>query len=293
MTRVILWTTALLGACSSHVAEGTASEPPEDTAGGDDGQTSGAIDTANSATWTMLATAEKTTSGTDAPYATLSGDMTDTVGTTGAIGGDDTAGTTSDPCDNAAGTHGCPCVNGACIGDLVCGAGNLCYEPNECQGDPGSPWCPCVDGECLSGMDLICVDGTCEVDQCPDVDRMTDPDNCGECGHVCNVGAGIGGCEDGECLPAWGECIDRWPSPAYVDCNDYCTSVGLECAGTIWEEGEEPIWGQCDGKSVYSFQDGGCESFSGGFALNIRCTSSLALPDDTRDYDAQIRCCCK
>lgn len=276
---------AALAACSGETSLGGAAGATE-ASGDGTGSTASPTDAA-------AGTGATGTTGTAGPPSTAgtTGTSPDTTGNDATSGG--ATDTTGDSCDGAAGTHGCPCADGACIGDLICGAGDLCYEPDECQGDPGSPWCPCVAGECLAGMDLICVDGVCVVDECPGADKETDPNNCGGCGNTCTIVAGVGGCVGGVCQASWGECIDQWPEPAFVDCDDYCGSIGLTCAAAVCDEDWNCTPGQCDGNGQYYFEDGWCESLSGGYPSNGTCDYPLALPEGSTKYDSQVRCCCR
>ncbi len=83
-----------------------------------------------------------------------------------------------------------------CPAGTSCGLHAACQEPGVC--------------ECNEGW------GDCDGDAGIDCERslLSDPDNCGECDHVCWFYRGVPECESGECRIL--ECLAEWG-----DCNDY------------------------------------------------------------------------
>ncbi|MFL5321044.1 MAG: hypothetical protein ACJ790_15400 [Myxococcaceae bacterium] len=116
-------------------------------------------------------------------------------------------------CESAACPAGQACINGqcsdaACVG-VVCASGTCvggtCVSPGGCQ--PSDPPLPC--GETGSSCTQSCVNGQRAACLPPAgaFDPMTDPSNCGNCGHVCPAPPGAtascsgGVCGRGGCAP--------------------------------------------------------------------------------------------
>lgn len=121
---------------------------------------------------------------------------------------------------------------------------------------PGAVGCPCVDGACL-GTDLQCLDGTCQVPDCPlpgetrcdgeCTDLQVSNSNCGECGKEClpfnNNTAGI--CEAGACQPTVSNnCTLREDEDLFPTCDAVCASIGETCQSC---PGTYRIYGTCFG----------------------------------------------
>jgi len=184
------------------------------------------------------------------------------------------------------------CVNGACVME-ACSSGyadcdglvpngcevNLLSDSkncNSCGSKCGSANAApaCRTGACLLTCDLhfLNCDGAnsngCEVD------GLTDPNNCGACGHVCAYG-----CTNGECnTPCTGKCSspvnftidgDRkctFGSNAQSDCTSPALGAGAVCYQT-----------------TSALTGGGCYNFTGGRTFTINgvaqtCTISTAWP---------------
>ena len=122
---------------------------------------------------------------------------------------------------------GCECQ----ISDEVCDGldndcdgqtdeGSLCAGSGNCSGE-------CVAAKCICPSGCSDCQGTC----LPDIVFATDVDNCGFCGHVCDLNhAGLHGCDDGVCCPL--VCED-----GFKNCNGSCSD------GCEWEVAPET----CDG----------------------------------------------
>ncbi len=159
------------------------------------------------------------------------------------------------PCDDGnICTLGDKCQLGQCLGGqaLVCNDGNPCTDDScapevGCQflanADPCSDENACTEGDgcvagwCKPGAPLDCDDGDpCTDDSCDaalgcvhqtNTDFQTDPDNCGQCGHVCSA---VSDCVGGKCLLLAGQ-----PCQDDVDClSNHCRldwdGVGTFCA---------------------------------------------------------------
>ena len=92
----------------------------------------------------------------------------------------------------------CGSCGTACASGQVCSNG-ICTTPPECVND----------AECPAGH--VCSNGAC-LNPCPGVNVLTDPNNCGSCGNVCQAVNATPICVNGTC--AHGTC-----NPGYADCN--------------------------------------------------------------------------
>ncbi len=141
-------------------------------------------------------------------------------------------------------------------------AGMPCDDPSLC------PWHPqgkCV-GKCAdrgvyvcSGNQLVCVpkagaptptlevcdadgvDEDCDGQSNEDFDLMTDPNNCGACGNVCNVPNAYAACVAGECV------VDTCRT-GYNDLDPTKPGCEYECPETVNEEVCDGVDNDCDGQ---------------------------------------------
>lgn len=145
-------------------------------------------------------------------------------------GGESTGG---DPCADAPGAEGCPCSADECDQGLECMDVDGVMQCGCASADGAG--CPCGGDEDCG--DLACVEGFCTASCGPDVDFMTDIENCGECGRACPDADGS--CQAGECYgaPAYDECFVPGGD---VSCEDQCQLLGAAyacsdaCAEGAW-----------------------------------------------------------
>jgi hypothetical protein len=103
------------------------------------------------------------------------------------------------------------------------------------------------------------------------VDRMGDADNCGTCGHTCRVEGTSGGCQAGECRPAFTDCMGL---TAFATCDAACAAQGDTC-------------GSCNGvASLYYRSMANCLNH-----ITLGSGEACGEPIDT-DTGAAVRCCC-
>lgn len=118
-------------------------------------------------------------------------------------------------------------------------------------------------------------------------DTQTDPNNCGECGHVCrnqdgvfqgrgcNEAAGTC-CADGACGNFLSDCVAE--TMGFTTCSEVCASIGEQCVqrgcgNTTWREWDD--------------SDTSCETFGATIGSGIdTCETNLW------DADIKVRCCC-
>ena len=131
-------------------------------------------------------------------------------------GGED--GETGDGCE-APLADGCECDPGddQCADGLTCSDEGVCGCP-----DPDGLGCPCAGpDDCGGGLE--CTENTCTATCGPEIDFMTDVENCGECGNACPDADGS--CQDGVCFgpAAFAECFVPGGD---VSCVDVCNDLG-------------------------------------------------------------------
>jgi len=119
-------------------------------------------------------------------------------------------------------------------------------------------------------MTLTCAEGSACDGLCTDL--MTTAEHCGSCAGVCD-----GGCQDGNCAPKWGECLNY--KSGFDTCDAYCTSVGESCV------------------------EGGCEDGSTirGYANTVLCADEVSYSTLSEPCDLaqpwtpgrlDVQCCC-
>ncbi len=178
----------------------------------------------------------------DAGFGTLADDGDGSTTAPAGTEGGDAVGTTSaggpggcqadEDCDAALGLGACDLATGRCLGcvrdddcpsPLTCSGTGLCAgctvddecnDPTSCQDGVCAPRC---DADHPCPLDFACCDDRC-------IDLAGDPDNCNECGRVCESPANAASsCDAGEC--GKGACNDGWS-----DCNgdpfDGCENEG-------------------------------------------------------------------
>lgn len=135
----------------------------------------------------------------------------------------------------------------------------------------------------LTCGELSACDGHC-------IDEQTSNDHCGGCGNACithdhALDILVGSCNEGACLPTFGEC---WSGGEFATCADYCASIGQTCAQGGGDGA--PLLG-CAGYTLRHY-----EAASGhacvdtpdfGWASWAGCTAQIDIPASD-----QIRCCC-
>lgn len=115
----------------------------------------------------------------------------------------------------------------SCVDDpTICPTGYTCNDVT--VGQTSSSQCVPDTGSCVCG---------------PEIDQLSDPDNCGSCNHVCEYDHAIAGCEEGDCFLL--ECHAGW-----VDLNeDWSDGCEYECTATSETDlpDEDTIDADCDG----------------------------------------------
>lgn len=135
------------------------------------------------------------------------------------------------------------------------------------------------------GMDLALCDGV-------EVDRMSDNDNCGECGNECGVWwpdtpYTAGGCYKGECGPSWSILFTLSKAE-----NDTCAEV---CA---FGYPTECVARGCSGMTGYICIDGNCAigdpwSNPPFEELTGDCDEPMVSPPVLANHEASYACCCE
>lgn len=180
------------------------------------------------------------------------------------------------------GSQYCECFNGECFGDLICGEGDVCFEPDECQGVVGTEHCTCSKGSCFDP--LQCWEREC-VDGCTDA-PLTDDEHCGGiCGNSCGFGTvageSLGGCEDGACATFPSMCVEIGAED--VSCADVCATQGAVCGQNCGDG-----WGAVRFYNATCFGEPGSTTGSGGGG----CASIGASPAGPQGEFLSAQCCC-
>lgn len=179
------------------------------------------------------------------------------------------------------GTEGCPCFgNGTCNDGLAC-LSNLCVS----QGSGGGSLTGGTTGSggATTGGSSSGTGGTgggTGGGSCGDT--MSDPNNCGACGRVCDepeffCPPGTGCCVDGQCVNTLIGCIRQ--EDEFSNCAQYCTSIGETC-----------IAAGCGGRTwtAYSENSMACEN------RQVSSTYGFMSCDEAPPWDdgIKVRCCC-
>ena len=187
------------------------------------------------------------------------------------------------------GEQGCTCNAGQCLGVLVCVEGLCMPESQDDTGDSSESGeestatnsdtssdgmtddATSSDSNDCSPSELEC-SGSC-------IDPQVDNQNCGVCGNICIMVAGLGGCVEGKCSASWSECISSFES--LLSCNDVCTDVGLECNA-----------GACEGGTISWFGSPDlCEDYNSGGTTPTGCSGPTMM--NIEQNQPYYRCCCE
>jgi hypothetical protein len=115
-------------------------------------------------------------------------------------------------------------------------------------------------------------------------DTLSDPKNCGRCGHACrSVPNHPARCMDGQCLPSPGACF---AFTAGYTCDAYCASIGETCAQNACRTNDTVVGGYT-WMSFYATPY--CESVTGSQSVGGECNKPLNDPQGASYY---FRCCC-
>ena len=173
--------------------------------------------------------------------------------------------------DSGRAEHGCrhagracrrdgQCCSGDCLGNNTCrcARASQCPQPtNPCKKAVCTGTGRCTFGNKANGV--ICPDGICCGGNC--VDHSTNPNNCGECGHVCQFTNATARCAAGSCV------LDTCDS-GYLDCDGIATN-GCEVDSLSDENncggcGNVCVSGTCEfGFCVAICGDGICDAAAG------------------------------
>ncbi len=173
---------------------------------------------------------------------------------------------------------------------IVCG-GDDCNDanpdvytghPEVCDGSDNDCNGPIDDGATCSGL-LVCQGGACT---CPAanacgancVDKQTDHDNCGTCGHACDSAAT---CQSGQCVcdanatDCGGACVDTTSDDAHCgNCATQCPSGATCQASKCVCSGSQTLCGNaCVDTDTDPQNCGGCNTPCNGVCQGGKCTA--------------------
>ncbi|MGC4067385.1 MAG: hypothetical protein QM784_22620 [Polyangiaceae bacterium] len=189
------------------------------------------------------------------------------VTSTGCSSNDDDGGTCTQ------GELGCTCLaTGTCNGALACVNNQCVQNTSGVGGSTAITTVPGNGGSTTAGSPGVGGTSAAGTTSASCSNTLTDPNNCGKCGHVCRAGT----CNNGACPPAFSVCIA--PPVQFASCDAYCASIGQSCSGA-----------KCSGDTVWTWTTkGGCESATAP-STNERTQCTEAIPFASSDY---VRCCC-
>lgn len=152
------------------------------------------------------------------------------------------------------------CTSGSCEINQCCPGGEpACATKSDCDGDKSTCEADIATdanncGSCgnvckLAHATAGCAAQKCTIESCDsgwkDCDKLpdngcekevlTDPNNCGDCGNVCNSVNGAATCKNGscgiQCQPGWGDCSSASPGceTNLTNTTDHCNACQQKC----------------------------------------------------------------
>ncbi len=202
-------------------------------------------------------------------------------------GGDSGSGDDTNNC--IPGELDCECNQGQCLSGLACNGGTCVVDATTSDSTASDM---STDASTEAGTDVSTsitadtssneTDASCEPPnilcegEC--INPLGDPENCGECGKVCNTVLDSGGCVQGACRPVWSGCVD---ASNLILCPEVCQAQGfLGCSTAACGDENMSVW---------------------WFGISIDCESGTFSPESeanacetepTGMNSEYYRCCC-
>ncbi|MGC4067386.1 MAG: hypothetical protein QM784_22625 [Polyangiaceae bacterium] len=186
------------------------------------------------------------------------------ITSTGCSSNDDDAGTCTQ------GELGCTCLTtGTCNGALACVNNQCVQNTSGVGGSTAITTVPGNGGSTTAGVGGTTAAGTSSA-TCSST--LTDPNNCGKCGHVCKSGT----CSAGTCGAALAPCFSTLDG--YTTCQQSCAAIGQTCVASGCSNRTAIGWDEMDTCS---------RGITSGSTFSGACTD--VVPVATMGF---VRCCC-
>ncbi|MGC4067384.1 MAG: hypothetical protein QM784_22615 [Polyangiaceae bacterium] len=192
------------------------------------------------------------------------------VTSTGCSSNDDDGGTCTQ------GELGCTCLaTGTCNGALACVNNQCVQNTSGVGGSTAITTVPGNGGSTTAGSPGVGGTSAAGTTSASCSNTLTDPNNCGKCGHVCKSGT----CTNGVCTASLGPCVAS--TDGITTCEQACVGIGQTCVARGCE-GQHTALGWIT-KSICSTPNGGPASRTS--------TDGCAVPISFVDM-GYVRCCC-